>query len=186
MFRQIGILSAFIFMAFVASAQDTLPAFTLLNKGNNRIVTSWTNAYRSAIKQLTIQRSFDSTKNFTSILTVPDPTVPQNGYVDTKATNDHMFYRLYILLDSGRYIFSKSKRPVPDTIKVKPVVKESKAPDQRIQEEPKPENKKPVTEDIKAPEPEKKEIIKPKEIPERIIYIKKRFFIGQNKGYTVL
>jgi hypothetical protein len=174
MFRQIGILSAFIFMAFVASAQDTLPAFTLLNKGNNRIVTSWTNAYRSAIKQLTIQRSFDSTKNFTSILTVPDPTVPQNGYVDTKATNDHMFYRLYILLDSGRYIFSKSKRPVPDTIKVKPVVKESKAPDQRIQEEPKPENKKPVTEDIKAPEPEKKEIIKPKEIPERIIYIKKR------------
>jgi hypothetical protein len=174
MFRQIGIFSAIILMAFVAAAQDTLPAFTLLNKGNNRIVTSWTNPYGAAIRQLTIQRSFDSIKNFKSILTVPDPTVPQNGYVDTKATNDHMFYRLYILLDSGKYIFSKSKHPVPDTIKVKAAVKEFKPPEPRIQEEPKPENKKPVTEEAKAKEPEKKEAIKPKEIPERIIYIKKR------------
>jgi hypothetical protein len=34
--------------------------------------------------------------------------------VDSKAINDHMFYRLYILLDSGRYSFSKARRPVID------------------------------------------------------------------------
>lgn len=98
-----------------AYSQDTLPKFTLLNKGNERIVVSWTNPYDQRIRQLSIQRSFDSLKAYKTILTVPDPTVLQNGYVDTKATNDHMFYRLYILLDSGKYIFSASKRPMLDT-----------------------------------------------------------------------
>jgi hypothetical protein len=35
--------------------------------------------------------------------------------VDAKATNDHMFYRLYILRDKGNYLFSKAKRPVKDS-----------------------------------------------------------------------
>jgi hypothetical protein len=99
----------------IAYSQDTLPRFTVVNKGNERIVVSWTNPYDQRIRQLSIQRSFDSLKAYKTILTVPDPTVLQNGYVDTKATNDHMFYRLYILLDSGKYIFSASKRPVLDT-----------------------------------------------------------------------
>lgn len=96
------------------SAQDTLPNFMVKNVGNNRIVVGWTNAY-PVIKQLSIQRSFDSLAGYKTILTVPDPTTPQNGYVDAKATNDHMFYRLYILLDQGRYIFSNPKKPVLDT-----------------------------------------------------------------------
>jgi hypothetical protein len=168
MFRQTGFLLFTIIFTFVATAQDTLPKFTLVNKGNNRIVVSWANPYKASIKQLTIQRSADSTKNFKSILTVPDPTVLQNGYVDTKAATEYMFYRLYILLDSGRYIFSKAKRAVPDTTKVKEQPKEINSADQRIQNEPKPENKKPVAENSKIKEPEKKDI------PERIIYIKKR------------
>lgn len=98
-------------IGFSAAAQDTLPRFTIVNRGSERIVISWTNPYGAQIKQLSIQRSFDSLRNFRTILTLPDPTVPQNGYVDTKATNDHMFYRLYILLDSGRYSFSRSQRP---------------------------------------------------------------------------
>jgi hypothetical protein len=95
-------------------AQDTLPKFSVQNAGNNRIIIGWTNAFE-IIKQISIQRSFDSLKNFKTILTVPDPTTPQNGYADTKASTDRMFYRLYILLDKGVYLFSDSKRPVPDT-----------------------------------------------------------------------
>src|SRR4029077_20823979 len=68
------------------------------------------------IRQISIQRSFDSLKNFKTILTVPDPSNPQNGYADSKADNDHMFYRLYILLDKGVYLFSDTKRAVWDTI----------------------------------------------------------------------
>ncbi|MEO5590958.1 MAG: hypothetical protein ABIR15_07000 [Chitinophagaceae bacterium] len=185
MLRQFGILLLASCIGFVASAQNTLPAFTLVNKGNNRIIVSWSNIYKN-IRQLTIQRSPDSTINFKSILTLPDPAVPQNGYADTKAVNDRMYYRLYILLDSGRYIFSKSKRPVLDTIRIKEQPKESKPAEQPVYETPKPENNKTViAQEPKAKETEKKEIIKPeiikpKEIPERIIYIKKRdTLIGQ-------
>lgn len=95
-------------------AQDTLPRFSVKNVGNNRIVIGWVNQF-DAIRQISIQRSFDSTRNFKSILTVADPTTPENGYVDTKAGNDHMFYRLYIMLDKGVYLFSDSKRPTLDT-----------------------------------------------------------------------
>ena len=95
-------------------SQDTLPHFTLRNAGNNRIIIGWINNYPE-IRQVSIQRSFDSLNLFKTILTVPDPTAIQNGYMDVKATNDHMFYRLYILLDKGVYLFSAAKRPVIDT-----------------------------------------------------------------------
>ena len=108
------IVSFLFLLSLAASGQDTLPRFSIVNRGQDRIIISWTNPYGAQIRQLSIQRSFDSLKNFKTILTLPDPTVPQNGYVDTKATNDHMFYRLYILLDSGRYSFSRSRRAVRD------------------------------------------------------------------------
>jgi hypothetical protein len=99
----------------ITFAQDTLPNFSVSNVGNNRIIIGWTNTFES-IKQISIQRSYDSVKGYTSILTVADPTTPQNGFVDTKAPNDHMYYRLYILLDKGFFMFSPAKKPVLDTI----------------------------------------------------------------------
>ena len=94
-------------------AQDTLPKFSLRNVGSERIVIGWVNAY-PIVKQISIQRSFDSV-NFKTILSVADPAAVQNGYVDAKAPNDHMYYRLFIMLDSGRYLFSSTKRPILDT-----------------------------------------------------------------------
>jgi hypothetical protein len=99
-------------------AQDTLPKFSVKNIGNNRIVIDWTNTFET-IRQISIQRSFDSLKNFKTILTVPDPAIPQNGYADTKAPDNRMFYRLYIMFDRGTYIFSEAKRPVWDTAVIK-------------------------------------------------------------------
>jgi hypothetical protein len=55
---------------------------------------------------------------YKSILPVADPTSKQNGFVDAKATNDHMFYRLYIQRDKGYYVFSKVKRPFKDSATV--------------------------------------------------------------------
>lgn len=99
--------------SFVA-AQDTLPKFSVKTAGNNRVIIEWVNTF-TTIKQISIQRSFDSLSGYKTILTVTDPTAPQNGYLDTKATNDHMFYRLYILLDKGSFLFSDVKKPVRDT-----------------------------------------------------------------------
>ena len=108
--------SFLLFTTCALKAQDTLPKFSVRNVGNNRIIIGWTNNFQT-IKQISIQRSFDSLTNFKTILTVPDPTTPQNGYLDTKATNDHMFYRLYLLLDRGYFLFSAAKKPVIDTLK---------------------------------------------------------------------
>ena len=94
-------------------AQNPLPDFTVKDIGRDRYVISWINNYPYTA-QITIQRSFDSTRGFMSILTVPDPTTKQNGYADNKAINDHMYYRLYILLDNGHYLFSAAKKPVKD------------------------------------------------------------------------
>jgi len=105
----------FIFSAKLLSAQDTLPKFSVKNVGANRIVIGWLNKFES-VKQISIQRSFDSLRNFKTILTVADPTIPENGYVDTKASNDRMFYRLYIMLDKGQFLFSDAKRPGIDTV----------------------------------------------------------------------
>lgn len=103
------------------AAQDTLPNFSVKNVGNKRIVIGWVNQLET-VRQISIQRSFDSTKNFKTILTVADPSLPENGFVDTKADHDRMFYRLYIMLDKGAYLFSDSKKPVLDTLVKKQAV----------------------------------------------------------------
>jgi hypothetical protein len=95
-------------------AQDTLPRFTVTTRGYNKVIISWTNNYTN-VTQINIQRSFDSSKGFRTILNVPDPTVPQNGFVDTKAPAANMFYRIFIVLEDGNYIFSAAKRPYWDT-----------------------------------------------------------------------
>src|SRR5207244_10334705 len=83
--------------------------------GNNRIIISWVNNYQ-LVKQISIQRSLDSLSGYKTILSVADPMTKQNGYVDVKAANDHMFYRLFIMMDGAMYQFSKSKRPFWDSI----------------------------------------------------------------------
>lgn len=105
-------------MAFMAPtfAQDTLPRFSVKNIGNNKYIIGWVNTF-PITKQISIQRSHDSLKNFTTILSVADPSAVQNGFVDTKAPNDHMFYRLFINLDKGQFIFTEAKKPLFDTTK---------------------------------------------------------------------
>jgi hypothetical protein len=112
-------LSLFIFLYFTISftpvlAQDTLPKFSLVNAGNNRVIIGWVNKFEN-VKQISIQRSHDSLNGYKSILTVADPNSPQNGFMDAKAPNDHMYYRIYIMLNGGMFLFSEAKRPVIDS-----------------------------------------------------------------------
>ncbi len=111
LFLLIGIL-----FADSINAQDSLPGFTVKNYGQKRIVISWKNNF-PMVKQIGIQRSYDSLKNYKTILTVANPMLPENGYFDTKATTDSMYYRLFIVLDKGEFIFTESQRPVLDTTK---------------------------------------------------------------------
>src|SRR4051812_12250600 len=106
-----------ILLALNVQAQNILPDFSVSTRGKGKSIISWTNAYPK-VTQISIQRSFDSLRNYKTILTVPDPHVPQNGFVDSKAPTDFQFYRLFIVLDSGRYLFSKARRPTWDTSKL--------------------------------------------------------------------
>ncbi len=110
----------FILLGFLCSdqvsAQDTLPDFTVKNFGKKRIIVSWKNSY-PLVKQIGIQRSSDSLRNYKTILTVIDPMLPENGYFDNKAPTDSMFYRLFIVLDNAQFIFTDPQKPVLDTSK---------------------------------------------------------------------
>jgi hypothetical protein len=64
------ILSLLICTSAITYAQDSLPAFSVVNKGNNRVVISWNNKFPQ-LKQISIQRSTDSLSNFKSLITVP-------------------------------------------------------------------------------------------------------------------
>lgn len=99
------------------AAQDTLPRFSLIHAGNNRIIVGWVNRLPN-VRQISIQRSADSLTGYKSILTVADPTTELNGYMDTRAPNDRMFYRLYIMQEGGRFLFTAAKRPDRDSLRL--------------------------------------------------------------------
>jgi hypothetical protein len=103
-------LSICLFYSTIAGAQDTLPKFSVTARSTGKILISWHNNFTS-ITQISIQRSVDSLKNFTTLLTVPDPRLPENGAVDTRALDPNFYYRLFIVLENGNYLFSKSQRP---------------------------------------------------------------------------
>lgn len=103
------LLLMLLLQGFLVTAQDTLPKFTVVNR-NGKVILSWVNQY-PVVKQLSIQRSSDSTKGFKTILTLPDPTSITNGFLDNNAPDTNSFYKLYILLDKGEFVFSKAQKP---------------------------------------------------------------------------
>lgn len=116
-------------MVTESKAQDTLPDFTLVNR-NGKIILSWVNPF-PVVKQMSIQRSSDSLKGFKTILTLPDPTAVTNGFLDNNAPDTAVYYKLYILLDSGKYIFSKSQKPgkyVENKVEAKTAAAPAKTP----------------------------------------------------------
>ncbi|HUQ96758.1 MAG TPA: hypothetical protein VM010_03765 [Chitinophagaceae bacterium] len=100
--------------ATVAVAQDTLPRFSVTNAGANRVIIGWVNNL-GAMRQISVQRSHDSLVNYKTILSVADPNAVQNGFADTKAPNDHMWYRLFYVLGNGSYYFTVARQPRIDT-----------------------------------------------------------------------
>jgi hypothetical protein len=110
MYRYAGFLSFCLLFSATLKAQDTLPRFTVATRGPGKILISWHNKF-PPITTLNIQRSTDSLKNFTTLISVNDPNLPENGATDTKATNPNFYYRLFIVFETGQYIFTSSRRP---------------------------------------------------------------------------
>ena len=97
-----------IFIAGNLFSQDTLPKFTLVERGD-KVIISWTNPFQNLV-QLNVQRSFDSTKRYSTIFSAPSPEIPQNGYTDTKQPSNRVYYRIFYVLQGGSYAFTIVKR----------------------------------------------------------------------------
>ncbi|TDH29142.1 hypothetical protein EXU57_03485 [Segetibacter sp. 3557_3] len=91
-----------------AQAQDTLPNFTLVERGN-KVIVSWVNPYPNCI-QLNVQRSYDSLRYFQTVYSAVSPQLPQNGFTETKMPTNRIFYRIFYVLQGGSYFFTKSQR----------------------------------------------------------------------------
>lgn len=108
------IVSFIVIISFLSTthAQDTLPNFTVTERGN-KVIISWVNPFKTCI-QLNVQRSFDSLKNFRTIYSAPSPELPQNGYSDNKMPTNRTFYRIFYVLDGGTYFFTQSLKAGDD------------------------------------------------------------------------
>ena len=122
-----ALLLGFIFTSSGLLAQDTLPKFSVRYVGKDRVIIGWNNNF-PVVKQISIQRSHDSLTNYKTILSVADPNAQQNGFADNKAPNDHMFYRLFVVLDKGQFFFTDAKKPLIDTAR-KPIFQEQNVPE---------------------------------------------------------
>jgi len=92
-------------------SQATLPEITVINLNGN-VVVSWLNEYKKPIQNILIQRSFDSTKNFTTIGSVLTPQNLENGYPDRLPPYDRMYYRVMVGFEGGEYVFGPANRAI--------------------------------------------------------------------------
>lgn len=95
--------------------QATLPDFTLKNT-NGKVSIFWLNDYKKPVKGISVQRSYDSTKNFFSIASILNPQNSVNGFTDSMPPYNKMYYRVFIGFDTGVYILTSSKRPEVNTV----------------------------------------------------------------------
>ncbi len=95
--------------------QATLPDFTLKNT-NGKVSIFWLNDYKKPVKGISVQRSYDSTKNFFSIASILNPQNSVNGFTDSMPPYNKMYYRLFIGFDTGVYLLTPSKRPEVNTV----------------------------------------------------------------------
>ena len=93
------------------SAQEVLPGITV-KEFSGKIIVSWQNAYNVPVSNISIQRSYDSTKNYSTIGTVLNPQNLENGFADDRPPYNKMYYRLFISFEGGSYLFSNTARPI--------------------------------------------------------------------------
>ncbi len=109
---KIVVLFYFILIINVLKAQQPLPAFAANFLGGNKAQITWINPFPNCT-QVSIQKSYDSTKFFQTIFTAQSPELPANGYIDNNYLPQiKTWYRIFYVTDSlGSFFFTKSQIP---------------------------------------------------------------------------
>ena len=100
------VLLVAVLIHFGLNAQPVLPQFAVIKLNNDRILVQWKNT-DTTLRQISIQQSSDSLQGFRTLLTMPDPTTPENGTVINRPGAGQMYYRLYLMYPRGRFFFTK-------------------------------------------------------------------------------
>lgn len=109
------ILCLLLCVSFASNAQEILPKVSVFQLGD-KVIVSWKNDYQQSVEALTIQRSYDSLKNFTTIGSVLNPQNKENGYADANPPYNRMYYRVFVTFEGGSYVFTPSVKPVKDSL----------------------------------------------------------------------
>lgn len=121
MYKFLIFIVLLVFLQKVSFSQETLPKITVTQLGK-RVLVSWNNPF-SNVTNISVQRSGDSLKNFTTIGSLLDVGPGINGFADTKEfIPNNQFYRLFISFAGGNYLFTESHRPGPDTLNSIPTI----------------------------------------------------------------
>ena len=143
--------------ALSALGQDTLPEFTAAIR-SGRTVISWTNPFEKVV-QISVQRSQDSLFGFRTIVTMPDPALAVNGFMDVSAPDTRQYYRIYVQFPYGRFFQTSVKRPseqslyaapdaratqdvIPQPVEERPAISGQPSVGRTLPEMPKPEDPK--------------------------------------------
>ncbi|QJB39871.1 hypothetical protein HF324_19215 [Chitinophaga oryzae] len=90
-----------------------MPEFTATIK-TGKIQLDWISGFME-VKEIGIQRSLDSVLNFNTIGYASYPTQTRNAYLDNKPLPGTNYYRLFILFNNGRFMYSKTVLALPDS-----------------------------------------------------------------------
>jgi hypothetical protein len=98
-----------------------LPNFSASIK-TGKIQLDWISGFRG-VKEIGIQRSLDSVINFNTIGYAASPNEMRNAYQDNKPLPGTNYYRLFILFNNGKYMYSNTVLSLPDsTIKANQII----------------------------------------------------------------
>lgn len=107
----------FLSIALAGKGQEMLPPvlpdFSATIK-TGKIQLDWISGFME-VKEIGIQRSLDSVLNFNTIGYASYPTQTRNVYLDNKPLPGNNYYRLFILFNNGRFIYSKTLLALPDS-----------------------------------------------------------------------
>lgn len=96
------------------AAQETLPHFKVKDLGKQGVQVAWLNPFKNC-EQLSVQRSTDSIQ-FKTILHAQTPNMYDNGFVDKAPKERPLFYRIYYVLDGGKFYFSSIQSVQPNQV----------------------------------------------------------------------
>lgn len=103
----------------VLHAQDikpALPQFSLQILGKDKVRIGWVNPYGEDLIQVNVQRSYDSIRGYKTVFSTPSPELPENGFTEPYYPGVRVYYRIFYMLGSNAYFFSKPKLASPSLL----------------------------------------------------------------------